>query len=180
MVYNVYMKRRNLLFLTALVGLLVAAGILHFLRLSSSEKPVSTKVATIDASNGSLCSDLKPEKLEEVYNYPFDAASSTKSIVSGSLASQTCIYTSQDGEENKSVSIVAKYQTSENSSPTIEEVWQETRKNRNEEAPVKVSRDAFISSSPVMLYVYDGTVILAVSANTNTENLKKTAELVVD
>lgn len=151
--------------LSFFVTLLVIGGFtIVYISLIDDDKPKTTEVKKNDLApeKKEFCDTISASEMKNITGIVYKKPMSTKSVVTTGLSSQTCAYIASKPAD--SVQIVLKYQTTENSTPTIEENWQ-TLKDQNKANFLKstVSEEAFITQNT--LYVFKNKQIFTVTSS---------------
>jgi hypothetical protein len=147
------------------VTLFVIGGFtIVYISLIDNDKPKTTEIKKNDIApdKKEFCDTISAGEMKNITGVTYKKPMSTKSVVTTGLSSQTCAYIAAKSAD--SVQIVLKYQTSENSTPTIEENWQ-TLKEQNKANYLKstVSDEAFITQNT--LYVFENKQIITVTSS---------------
>lgn len=147
------------------VTIAILTGLTYGYRsLTKTNTPAPPSSASTETSpdKNEFCSIVTTGALREITGISYKKPMETKSVVSTGLSSQTCIYAAPKSADN--IQIVLKYQTDQNSTPSIEENWDQLKdQNKDNFLKSEVSPEAFVTLNT--LYVFTNRQIISITGN---------------
>ena len=163
------MKQKNIIVLTIIfVGVVMFIGG-YCLSRSMTEYKAKTEPTLeqrVDApAVSNICKKITTMDMKNVFDAEFNAPNITKSSVTGGLGSDTCSF-QPVAKDVEPVQVVVKYQTANNSTPSIDQTWKDLVKQTKDSKKLnRLGDDSFYDKTNNTLYVLDDLSIVSINQN---------------